>query len=64
MKTMVVECPDKLHDSLCGLVDDGWVQNVGQAVTEALRRFIDSHNPNLIESQLRDDVEWGLQGDD
>jgi hypothetical protein len=29
-----------------------------------LRRFLESHRENLLEEFIRQDVEWGLTGDD
>jgi hypothetical protein len=31
---------------------------------EAIRRYLDSHRPDLMEKFIRDDVEWGLHGDE
>lgn len=64
MKTLSVECPDGLADRLEQLVREGWIVDQQQAVIEALRRFLDSHRPELIESQILADVEWGLHGND
>jgi len=64
MKTLVIECPDKLLESLDRLVRDGWVETPSQAVIEALRRFLQSHRTDLLEAQVHDDVEWGLHGND
>ena len=64
MKTLVIECPDKIHNGLDSLVQDGWANDVGQVVTEAIRRFLESHRPDVMESHVRNDVEWGLHGDD
>jgi metal-responsive CopG/Arc/MetJ family transcriptional regulator len=64
MKTLSIECPDALADRLEELVREGWVANREQAVVEALRRFLDSHRPELIETQVLRDVEWGLHGRD
>jgi Arc/MetJ-type ribon-helix-helix transcriptional regulator len=64
MKTIQVECPDQLADRLGQLVRDGWVADEQQAVVEALRRFLDSRRPELIESQVLADVKWGLHGGD
>jgi hypothetical protein len=64
MKTLNVECPDGLADRLEQLVREGWVADQQQAVIEALRRFLDSHRPELVESQVLSDVEWGLHGND
>jgi len=62
MKTMTIECPDQLHEQLQTLVTTGWVKDANQAAVEALRRFLESHRPELMEEQLRKDVEWGLHG--
>ena len=64
MKTLNIECPDALADRLDDLVREGWVVDPRAAVVEALRRFLDSHRPELIESQPLADVEWGLHGRD
>ncbi|MDD2711273.1 MAG: CopG family transcriptional regulator [Verrucomicrobiae bacterium] len=64
MKTLVVECPDQIHADLTEMVKQGWVSDPGQAVVEALRRFLESHRPELISEQVRRDVDWGLHGDD
>ena len=46
------------------MVREGWVADEQQALIEALRRFLDSHRPELIESQVSSDVLWGLHGKD
>ena len=38
--------------------------NAPQIYLEALRRFLDSRSPELRESQILADVQWGLHGDD
>ncbi len=63
MKTLNVECPDWLAERLSQLVREGWVADEQQAMIEALRRFLDSHRPELVESQILADVQWGLHGD-
>jgi len=64
MKAINIECPDWLADRLARFVREGWVADEQQAMIEALRRFLDSHRPELIESQVLADVEWGLHGSD
>jgi predicted transcriptional regulator len=64
MKTLTIECPDGLADRLERLVRAGWVADEQQAMIEALRRFLDSHRPEITESQILADVEWGLHGND
>ena len=62
--TLHIECPDWLAQRLDDMVREGWVADREQAVLESLRRFVDTHRPELIESQLMADLQWGLHGDD
>jgi hypothetical protein len=62
VKTIAVECPDKLHEQLQTLAREGWIKNPEQAALEALRRFLDSHRPDLQRAQIMSDVQWGLHG--
>ena len=64
MKTMTIACPDSLYAELDSFVDQGWAKDRDDAVLAALRRFLESHKPDLIRSQIRADVEWGLHGKD
>ena len=62
MKSITLKCPDQLHDQLLALVRGGWARTPEEAMLEALRRFLDSHRPELQEAQVLKDVEWGLKG--
>ncbi len=64
MKTLSITVPDALANRLEQYVREGWVTDREQAVVEALRRFLDSHRPELMERQILDDAEWGLHGRD
>ncbi len=64
MKTLTIECPDGLADDLDSFVKAGWAADTQETVLEALRKFLDSHRPDLIRKQILDDVEWGLHGND
>jgi len=64
MKTISIQCPDQLHEELLSFVREGWVKGAEEAVLEALRRFLDSHRPDLQRMQVMKDVEWGLHGRD
>ena len=64
MATMAVELPEQLRDQVRDLVDQGWFSSEGQLVQEAVRRFLETHTPELMTRFVRADVEWGLKGDD
>jgi len=62
MKTVETTIPDKLDRAIDELVARGWFSNRNQVVREAIRRFLDAHQPELMEKFVRQDVEWGLRG--
>ena len=64
MKLLTVQLPDALAKRLEVLTHEGWVGEPQQVVVEALRRYLDSHRPEMIASQVKTDVEWGLHGND
>jgi len=46
------------------LVKAGWFRDLDDLFIEALRRYLDSHRPELTERFLQQDVDWGLHGGD
>ncbi len=42
-------------------LEAGWFRDINDLFLEALRRYLDSHRPELI---IRQDVKWGLHGRD
>jgi len=58
------EIPKSLVTQAQKLVDAGWFRDIDDLFLDALRRFIESHRENLMEEFIREDVEWGLNGDD
>ena len=58
------EIPNNLVAQAQKLVEAGWFRDIDDLFLDALRRFIESHRENLMEEFIREDVEWGLTGDD
>lgn len=56
--------PSRVLDDLRSLVAAGWFASVDEAVADALRRFVASHQDALMAEMVRKDVEWGLRGTD
>lgn len=64
MKTLQAEVPDKLYEQVKTLVEAGWFHDEKTVITEALRRFLETHKPELMEKFIKEDIEWGLRGRD
>lgn len=62
MKTVQMEVPERLYKNAVVLVEEGWFRDEKEVFSEAIRRFLDSHRPELMEKFILDDVEWGLHG--
>jgi Arc/MetJ-type ribon-helix-helix transcriptional regulator len=64
MKTVQTEVPEALYNKAVALVNEGWFRDEKDVFWEAIRRFLDTHQSELMEKSIREDVEWGLHGDD
>ncbi len=64
MKTIQAELPEQLYKKAQALVKDGWFRDEKEIFSEAIRRFLETHESELMEKFVREDVEWGLHGDD
>ncbi len=62
MSAVQVTLPDDLVSKARQFVDQGFATNMDSLVSEALRRFLESHEPELTEAFIREDIEWGLHG--
>lgn len=61
---MQTEIPTNLITQAQMLIDAGWFSSIDEIVLDALRRFLESHRDELMEDFIRQDVDWGLNGDD
>jgi Arc/MetJ-type ribon-helix-helix transcriptional regulator len=64
MKTLALELPESLAIALDRAVEEGGFADAQELAREALRRYIESHSVNLQEEFIREDVAWGLKGND
>jgi hypothetical protein len=62
MKSITLECPDRLHEHLEKLLESGWIKSPENGVLEPLSRFLDPRSPELRESQILADVQWVSTG--
>jgi len=64
MKTIQTQVPEQIYEKALDLVKQGWFRDEQDIFYEAIRRYLDSHRPDLMEKFIREDVEWGLHGND
>ena len=64
MKTVEMNLPDQLYQKAMSLVKEGWFIDEHDIFSEAIRRFLESHEPRIMEKHILNDVEWGLHGRD
>jgi hypothetical protein len=58
------ELPPELLAQARAFVEEGWATDVNELLAEALRRYLESHSSQLSETFIREDVEWGLKGNE
>lgn len=58
------QIPEPLAQQAQALIQHGWASNLDELVAESLRRYLESHQDKLAEQFIRDDVAWGLHGND
>jgi hypothetical protein len=44
------------------MVQQGWVANIDELIAESMRRYLESHLETTVEHFVREDVQWGLHG--
>jgi len=64
MKTIQAELPEQLYKKVQSLVKEGWFRDEDVVLAEATRRFLETHESELMEKFIREDVEWGLHGEE
>ncbi len=64
MTTLQAQIPDQLLQQAQYLVNQGWVTNMDELIAEAMRRYLESHREAITEQFIREDVDWGLHGQD
>jgi len=62
--TVQTDVPIRLLTEMQTLVEAGWFRDLDELMVNALRRFVESHRTELMERFIREDVEWGLHGDE
>ena len=64
MATIQTDVPVRLLTEMQMLVEAGWFRDLDDLMLDAFRRFVESHRGELMERFIREDVEWGLHGDE
>ena len=64
MKTVQTEVPEALYNKVVALVSEGWFRDEQDLFSEAIRRLLDTHQSELMQKFIHDDIEWGLHGND
>jgi Arc/MetJ-type ribon-helix-helix transcriptional regulator len=63
MAKIQTDVPVGLLAEMQMLVEAGCFRDLDDLMLDALRRFVDSRRAELMERFIREDVEWGLRGD-
>jgi len=56
--------PAALAEQARAFVAEGCASDLDELLAEALRRFLESRTSEFTETFMKEDVQWGLHGDD
>ena len=59
-----VNLPPRLAEQVQKQIKEGWFTDMNSLIVEALRRYLETHQGTLSERFIREDIEWGLKGDE
>ncbi|MBC6952173.1 CopG family transcriptional regulator [candidate division KSB1 bacterium] len=59
-----VKLPVQLAKMAEEYVREGWSIDMNSLIVEALRRYMETHEAQILERFIEEDVEWGLIGDE
>jgi len=62
MTTIQTKIPDQLWQQAQTMVQQAWVANMDELISESVRRYLESHLDTMNERFIREDVDWGLHG--
>jgi hypothetical protein len=62
--TIQAQVPQRVLEQAKSLVNDGWAADLNSLFCDALQRYVESHQTTIAETFVREDVEWGLKGND
>jgi Arc/MetJ-type ribon-helix-helix transcriptional regulator len=55
---------NQLWQQAQSMIEQGWMSNMDALVSEAIRRYLESHQQQISEQSIKEDIEWGLHGTD
>ena len=64
MTEVTATLPPQIQKGAERLISEGWFKDENELLEEALRRFLESHPVDLMEKFVKEDIEWGLKGND
>ena len=62
MKQLKVAIPDQLYRQMGTLVKQGWFRDQDEILNLALRKFLNTNRPEMLERFFHEDMEWWLSG--
>ncbi len=62
--TIQTKIPVGLFVQAQKLVETGWFGSLDEVVVDALRRYLETHRLELMDEFIRQDIEWGLHGNE
>jgi Arc/MetJ-type ribon-helix-helix transcriptional regulator len=64
METIPAKITKRLAEEMDSVVSDGWYANRSEFIRDAIRDKLRATKLERLEAAVKDDVQWGLYGED
>lgn len=59
-----IQLPPRLAEQVKDHLQEGWFPDLNSLIVEALRRYLETHQGEITARFIREDVKWGLRGNE
>jgi len=64
MEAVPAKITGRLLDEMDEIIEEGWYANRSEFIRDAVREMVHRLKAERLEAALKDDVKWGLYGQD
>ncbi|MCP5502581.1 MAG: CopG family transcriptional regulator [Leptospiraceae bacterium] len=64
MTEIILKIPNQLSQTIHNLIENGWYLDENEIILLALRNFLNTHSEEIMTEFIKEDIEWGLNGEE
>ncbi|MBI3032272.1 hypothetical protein HYY69_02255 [Candidatus Woesearchaeota archaeon] len=64
MEAIPTKITPRLLQEMDEIIDEGWYANRSELIRDAIREIVKKMKAQRLESAIKEDIKWGLYGED